>query len=167
MHTRISIITTGGTIDGADSDKKTSRAQSDAVEWLSAQPSIQIKHIPLMNKDSRLITDKDRQNIVQTALQDENNLIIITHGTFTICQTGRALKKHLKSLEKTILLVGAWVPFGEPNSDAEQQMSFALSILKSPRIGVFIAMDNHLWDPDTTEKKEIAPGVYRLETIAS
>lgn len=34
MHTNISIITTGGTIDGADSDKQTTRVKSDAVEWL-------------------------------------------------------------------------------------------------------------------------------------
>ncbi len=167
MNISISIITTGGTIDGADSDKKTSRTTSDAVKWLQAQSGIQIKHIPLMNKDSRFITDKDRENIINTALQEESDLIIITHGTFTMCQTGRSLKSALGNLSKTVLLVGAWIPFNESNSDAEYQMSFALDVLKSPQTGVFIAMDNRLWDPDTTEKKEIMPGRYQLETVVS
>lgn len=42
-------------------------------------------------------------------------------------------------------------------------MAFALDILKSPQVGVFIAMDNRLWDPDTTEKKEITPDRYQLQ----
>lgn len=165
MHTRISIITTGGTIDGIDLDKQTTRAENDAAKWLLQQPNLQVKHIPLMNKDSRLITDQDREHIVSTILQDENDLILITHGTFTICQTGRFIKKVPGALTKTILLVGSWAPFNEPGSDAENQMAFALDTLKSPPQGVFIARDNRLWNPDTTEKKEITPGQYQLETV--
>ncbi|MBL8640644.1 MAG: asparaginase [Alphaproteobacteria bacterium] len=116
-----------------------------------------------MNKDSRLTTEDDRGDIVHSVLHEKNDFIIVTHGTFTICQTGRAFKNALSSSAKTVLLVGAWIPFNEPNSDAEHQMAFALDILKSPQVGVFIAMDNRLWDPDTTEKKEITPDRYQLE----
>lgn len=163
---KIEIITTGGTIDGADSDKGTVRYSSDAAKWLNEQPDIVSIHTPLLNKDSRLLTDDDRDKIIQAALTSEADCVLVTHGTFTICMTGKAIKRsaHQHKLSKTIILVGSWSPFGEPNSDAPSQMKFALQSLKNCTSGVFIAMDNELWNPDTTEKVEVAQGIYKLCT---
>lgn len=159
---RISLFTTGGTIDGTDSERGTAREISEAASWLLAQPGVTASVRSIFNKDSREITESDRELLLSQVLRCSDSRILITHGTFTIAQTGRFLKAALGSTYKTILLVGAWIPFGEPSSDAPNQMKFALSRLEAGVSGVHIAMDGRLWDPDMTEKHEITPGIYRL-----
>jgi hypothetical protein len=44
-------------------------------------------------------------------------------------------------------------------------MEFALRVLRGGRPGVWIAMDERLWDPDLTEKIEVEPGRFRLSDI--
>ncbi|HEY8964225.1 MAG TPA: asparaginase domain-containing protein [Alphaproteobacteria bacterium] len=163
----MTFITTGGTIDGANSDTGALRDSSSAAEWLGHQAGLKINHIALMNKDSRQITDDDRMRIVQTVAGAKTDRILIGHGTFSICDTGRLLKKELPNTDKTILLVGAWIPFNNPSSDAENQMLFALERLHEGKPGIFVAMDQQLWNPDTTEKKMTGPNTYRLTTITS
>ena len=80
-------------------------------------------------------------------------------------ETGKALKAALEKTAKTVLLVGAWIPFGEPGSDAPEQMGFALETLRAGVPGVYIAMDRRLWDPQAAVKKEILPGEFRLVPI--
>jgi len=150
---RITLITTGGTIDGLDSDNGVLRTKSAAAEWLKKQPGIQIEEIAICNKDSTDVNSSDREEII-SAIQQSDRFVLITHGTFTIT-------------DKAILRVGAWKPFGERNSDAEHQMAFALKLfLENPTPGVFIAMDDQLWDPDKAEKYEIENGKFRLRSIA-
>ena len=43
--------------------------------------------------DSLEMSDKQRKEIVNNCAQDENNKIIITHGTDTIAETGQAIMK--------------------------------------------------------------------------
>ena len=160
MH--LTIITTGGTIDGADSDKGTSRTVSDAVKWLREQPAVELTHVRLLNKDSRQITGADRRLIVEAVEAATTPFVLVTHGTYTICETGQALKASYIYPEKFVLLTGAWVPFGEAGSDAPGQMEFALRCFSTMPQGVFIAMDGRLWNPDLTRKQQMEPGDYRL-----
>lgn len=160
---QIALFTTGGTIDGADSDKGTCRQTSDAGRWLSAQKNIHYTEKALFNKDSREITSDDRMTIVRAIQSCSTDLILLTHGTYTIAETGSVLKQAIGDPNKLVLLVGAWVPFSEANSDAPTQMMFALEKLSSGLHGVYIAMDNRLWDPSRTIKREISKGCYQLE----
>ena len=160
---RITLLTTGGTIDGADSDKGTVRVLSDVSRWLKTQKNIQINELSLFNKDSREITSSDRKLIVEAVRSCTDDYILISHGTFTIADTGKLLKKELLNLNKTIFLTGSWKPFSENDSDAEFQLSFALSQINRAPNGVYIAMDGKLWDPTITIKKEIGDGKYKLE----
>jgi L-asparaginase len=96
MTEKLLVITTGGTIDGADSDKGTLRLESDAVKWIQKNTSLDFDYLPLFNKDSRLIDNSDRQKILDAITTTDANVCLITHGTFTICETGRFLKKQLK-----------------------------------------------------------------------
>ncbi len=161
---KLTLITTGGTIDGADADTGTLADSSDAARWLQSQPDIAVSHIPLLNKDSRLLTDDDRRTIVTAVTAAASERVLITHGTFTICQTGRAIMSATaqRSATAAVVLVGSWAPFGDTNSDAPLQMTFALQQLRNNVKGVFVAMDGRLWNPAVTEKIEIRPGVYRL-----
>ncbi len=119
----------------------------------------------LFNKDSRAITSEDRETIIAAVVNSAAELFLITHGTFTIAETGRALKARLAGSAKTVLLVGAWKPFFSEDSDAPQQMEFALSELRRGVRGVWIAMDGRLWDPENTETREVRPGVYKLAEL--
>jgi hypothetical protein len=47
---KITLITTGGTIDGADSDKGSLRTSSDAALWLSKQKEIKYEVINYLIK---------------------------------------------------------------------------------------------------------------------
>jgi L-asparaginase len=158
----IAIFTTGGTIDGADSDRGTIRQVSSAAGWLASQNDVNLTQYNLLNKDSRQLTAHDRQKIVQAVQNCAVDRVLITHGTFTISETGRALKSALGSTTKTVLLVGSWIPFNEPDSDAPQQMEYAFRVLDDGAPGVHIAMDGRLWDPNLTEKKEISSGKFQL-----
>lgn len=157
----VALFTMGGTIDGADSDKGTLRHESDAAGWLNGQRNVQVSVLPICNKDSRQITPEDRDDLIKAIMSSSANLVLVTHGTFTICETGKAIKAALSDSGKTILLVGAWIPFSESNSDAPEQMRFAVSVLKDPRPGIWVAMDGELFDPDITEKK-LVDGQYKL-----
>jgi L-asparaginase len=161
----IALFTTGGTIDGADSDRGTVRLESDAAKWLSLQPNVKVLSESLFNKDSREITDVDRAKIVSSIEACCSDAIIVTHGTFTIAESARTLKRALGETEKTILFVGAWKAFGEPESDAPTQMEFALQVLRTGRPGVWIAMDERLWNPDLTEKIQVEPGRFKLSEV--
>jgi L-asparaginase len=98
----IALFTPGGTIDGADSDRGTVRPESDAAKWLSVQPNVKVLSQPLFNKDSREITDADRAKIVSGIDACCSNAVIVTHGTFTIAQSARTLKRALGETRKTI-----------------------------------------------------------------
>jgi L-asparaginase len=161
----VALITTGGTIDGADIDRGTSRLESDAAKWLAAQTGVAVSTVALFNKDSREITDADRTALVEAIRSNPSRAVLVTHGTFTIADTGRALKAQLGDTDQSILLVGSWIPFGAESSDAPEQMEFALKILRSGRPGVYIAIDGQLWDPDVTEKREVEPGKFRLVEV--
>ncbi|MEY4669585.1 MAG: hypothetical protein RL518_2284 [Pseudomonadota bacterium] len=161
----IALFTTGGTIDGADSDLGTSRPESDAAKWLGAQGGVTLVAHALFNKDSRLISDADRAHMVARIHGCSSQLVLVTHGTFTIAESAKTLKRALGDTTKTILFVGAWRPFGKVESDAPSQMEFALATLRYGCPGVWIAMDGRLWDPDITQKIEVEAGVFILREL--
>ena len=159
---RIVLFTTGGTIDGADADRGITREVSSAEQWLLKQPHVSVDVVHLFNKDSREFSDDDRRRLTDAVATAPSERVIITHGTYTIAETGQALRASLGDTQRTILLVGAWIPFGSPNSDAPAQMEFALDTLRTGAPGIHIAMDRKLWNPLTTEKVEVTPGVFCL-----
>lgn len=69
-----------------------------------------------MLKDSRDITDKDREVLVVKCQKSVEDRIIITHGTFTIPETAKYLGK--ANLNKTIVLFGSIIPANKDKSDA-------------------------------------------------
>ena len=108
---KISILITGGTFDkeydeinGILSFKKT-----QIHEMLhQSRAKIEFKIKTLMLIDSLEMSDEQRKEIVNNCAEDENNKIIITHGTDTIAETGQAIMK--ENLNKCIILTGAMIP---------------------------------------------------------
>lgn len=149
-------IVTGGTIDGIDLDRGTSAENSKILPYLNQAIKV---YFPFSSevaflKDSRSITIEDRMQLLRLVLATACRRIIITHGTFTMAETGRFLKRELakRGADKVVVLVGAMVPMGEADSDAPYNLGFAVASSMTLPPGVWVAMQSTAWDPDEVEK---------------
>jgi L-asparaginase len=95
----------------------------------------------LMMIDSLEMTDDDRDLIISKCKQEDFNHILITHGTDTMCQTAERIVKSGNIEGKTIVLVGAMIPykFGM-SSDGFFNLGAALAFVQAMPAGVYIAM---------------------------
>ena len=157
---RITLITTGGTLDGTCHDLGTVAVDSPLQRALEAKNDLQLSIVNLCNKDSRDLTIEDRELLLQAISEAETEHVLVSHGTYTICETGRFLQQHCSVISKCVLLVGAWVPIDQPDSDAPSQVSFALDVIDQCQPGIYVAMDGKLWDPSTTEKTKAPSGTW-------
>ena len=159
----VALYTTGGTIDGIDADLGTSRSESDAAKWFKKRPDVRCSVFNLFVKDSRDLTDQDRETIIESVKNSPSEHILISHGSFTAAKTGKAMKAALPETHKTILIVMARKAFGVPNSDAPTQMELAVDILRSGRPGVWLVFEGRLYDPDFAKKVSTEDGFYFIE----
>lgn len=117
----------------------------------------------LMMKDSLDMTDEDREIIVKACQNANAKNIVITHGTDTMVET--AIKIAEEKIDKTIVLVGAMVPYVFKHSDASFNIGFALAAAQLKSTGVYIAMNGTLFDYDKVVKnKELAEFESILKT---
>ncbi len=148
----IEIFTTGGTID---------KVYFDALSEYQIGPTALTSMLrdnfvnaprritPLMRKDSLELTDADRANIHMAVSDSECAMILITHGTDTMVQTGRVLTD---ISNKVIVLTGAMQPASLRSSDAEFNVGFALAAVQTLPPGVYIAMNGQIFNPQNATK---------------
>jgi L-asparaginase len=144
----IKVFTTGGTIakiydeisgdlhfDAGHLEKMLGQGRSKA--------DLQIE--PLMMKDSLQMSEKDREVIYQAVQESKHVAIMITHGTDTMVETAKKLST-IKG--KTIVLVGAMIPYAFKNSDALFNIGCALGALQCLDTGVYVVMNGKVfaWD---------------------
>ncbi|MGB7573085.1 MAG: asparaginase domain-containing protein [Thermodesulfobacteriota bacterium] len=100
----------------------------------------------VMLKDSLQMRSEDREEILKKCVDCLENRIIVTHGTDTMVETGRVLGTNVKS--KTIVLVGAMIPYTFGASDALFNLGCALAAVQALRQGVYITMNGKIfrWD---------------------
>ena len=141
---KISILITGGTFDkeydeinGILSFKKTQI--HEMLHQSRAKIEFEIKTLMLI--DSLEMSEKQRKEIVNNCAQDENNKIIITHGTDTIAETGQAIMK--ENLNKCIILTGAMIPIKFGSSDGLFNLGCAVGLVQSLKNGVYVAMNGN------------------------
>ena len=157
---KISILITGGTFDkeydeinGILSFKKT-----QIHEMLhQSRAKIEFKIKTLMLIDSLEMSDKQREEIVINCTQNNNNKIIITHGTDTIAETGQAIMK--ENLNKCIILTGAMIPIKFGSSDGLFNLGCAVGLVQSLKNGVYVAMNGNYF-PANKVKKNIQSGLF-------
>ncbi|MBC8323854.1 MAG: asparaginase [Candidatus Marinimicrobia bacterium] len=106
----------------------------------------------LMMIDSLDMTDADRKIILENCKQVKEERIIITHGTDTMTKTAKRLAE--ATLEKTIVLTGAMIPFKFGTSDGLFNMGSALGFVQSLSHGVYIAMNGRCFDYDKVRKNK-------------
>jgi L-asparaginase len=152
----IKLLLTGGTID------KHYNESNGELDFLNTHMpdllALGLNHSDIeieqaMFVDSLDMTDVDRQTILKACKKSRQDKIVITHGTDTMVDTAKILGK--VGLEKTIVLVGAMVPYVFKHSDAAFNMGFALGLVQCLPQGVYVAMNGKVfsWDAVVKNKK--------------
>ena len=138
----IRILITGGTID-KEYDPLTGELtfpKSHLSNMLN-QVRCRVRFVleEVMLKDSLEMRDKDREEILKKCTHCSENRIVITHGTDTMVETARLLGDKVKG--KTVVLVGAMIPYAFGASDALFNLGCALSAVQALQAGVYITMN--------------------------
>ena len=142
----ISVILTGGTIDKQynENNGKLEFTGSHIPEILALGRNLaQIEITPLMLKDSLKITDSDRHKIAKACEYANSDKIVITHGTDTMVDTAKVLAK--LNLQKTIVLLGAMIPYVFKQSDACFNVGFAFAAVQTLPYDVYITMNGKIF----------------------
>jgi L-asparaginase len=110
----------------------------------------QVSTRTLMMVDSLEMTDEDRDLIVSQCQKCDEDKIIITHGTDTMCDTAMLIKH--ANINKTIVLTGAMIPYTFGSSDGLYNMGSAMAFVQTLPPGVYIAMNGRYFDADKVVK---------------
>jgi L-asparaginase len=107
-----------------------------------------------MMMDSLDMKDSDRHKIAQHCISTPEKNIVITHGTDTMVETASVIAQLVK--DKTIVLVGAMVPYTFSSSDGFFNLGTAFAFVQTLPTGVYIAMNGRYfkWDNVRKNKKE-------------
>ena len=103
----------------------------------------------LMMIDSLDMTDADRDVIVRNCAQCAEARIVVTHGTDTMVETGRALSA---VAGKTIVLTGAMIPYAFGSSDGLFNLGSALSFVQVLPTGIYVAMNGRYFHWERVRK---------------
>ena len=106
----------------------------------------------LMLKDSLEMTEQDRELIIASCKECEEDRILLTHGTDTMAETAAAIASQCP--DKTIVLMGAMIPFAFGSSDGLFNLGSALSFLQVIPAGTYIAMNGMLFPWDNVRKNK-------------
>jgi L-asparaginase len=152
------VLVTGGTIDKTYSpiEGTLGFSRTNVLAMLAqarvALPESQVQIVLL--KDSLDMTDADREGIRAAAAAAPETRLIITHGTDTMVLTARHLAQ--ARLGKTIVLVGAMVPFAFGQSDGLFNLGLAFAAVQLLPPDVFIAMNGRVFRWDAVRKNQSA-----------
>lgn len=102
--------------------------------------------------DSLDMTEADRETIAHNVLKADENRIVITHGTDTMVETAHVLAEKVK--DKTIVLVGAMIPYKFGSSDGLFNLGSALAFVQTLPAGVYIAMNGRYFAWDNCRKNK-------------
>jgi L-asparaginase len=160
----IRILVTGGTFD-KEYDELTGRLyfrDTHVPEMLRlGRCRLDVAIETVMMIDSLELDAAGRARIVERARASAERALVITHGTDTMVQTGRALSEAALA-GKTIVLTGAMVPYAFGSSDGLFNLGSALSFVQVLPAGVYVAMNGQHFPWDGV-RKNTATGCFEAE----
>jgi L-asparaginase len=149
---KITIITTGGTIDKIYFDQMSNYEVGDSLVTAlleEANVTANYKVVSILKKDSLDLTDNDRSLIRDTIQKDNASHFVITHGTDTMNLTADLLKG---LTDKVIVLTGAMQPARSRSTDAIFNIGSALTAVQLLKSGVYIAMNGRVFHAEQCRK---------------
>ncbi len=155
MNNKIKILTTGGTIDCISIDQLTNVytfVNSHIPKMLEHARLNDIVVDEIMMKDSLLMNDIDREKISNKCQSCSEDKIVITHGTDTMPETAKYLGERIK--DKTIVLLGAMIPYNQKDSDAMFNFGAAIANVQLLPKGVYVSMNGKVFNWDNVKKNK-------------
>jgi L-asparaginase len=162
--TAVRILVTGGTFD-KEYDELTGRLffrDTHVEEMLRrGRARLDLAVETVMMIDSLEMDDAGRSRIVARCRAAAEDAIVVTHGTDTMVETARALAA--ASLDKTVVLTGAMVPYAFGSSDGLFNLGSALSFVQVLPAGVYVAMNGRHFRWDAVRKNRTTGTFEPLE----
>lgn len=161
MRSKMFIFTTGGTIDKSyDEEKGEMRnAESHLSSYVLDHmrlPYTELEITQILNKDSLVMTDEDRE-LIKLAVEKHTKMghpIIIVHGTDTMETTARYCHDHIKELKAPVVFTGSMVPIAFTDSDGRQNIAEAMMAAKLLDPGFYVSFHNQIFKvPNVTKLK--------------
>ena len=100
--------------------------------------------------DSLEMHEQNRLQVLEACRRAPERRIVVTHGTDTMVETAEVLGR--ASLDKTIVLTGAMVPYMVTSSDAVFNFGCAVTAVQLCAPGVWIAMNGQVFRWDAVRK---------------
>ena len=154
---KLHFIITGGTLDSYyDGTKDTAVTNEHSivpkfVKILKLYEECEFTEVCM--KDSRELTETDRKNILKAVKKSNSKRIIITHGTYTLPDTGRYLEANLKNHGKVIIFVCSMIPLeGFTPTDAGFNIGYAVAKSQELPEGIYVCMNGRLFTPSEIVK---------------
>lgn len=150
----IKLLVTGGTLDKQYNPLTGELVfKESCLDGLlqQARTTVELDIETLMMKDSLEMTQDDRELVAKTCHQVSCNQIIITHGTDTMVATAQTIAASLPA-NKTVVLLGAMVPYRFKHSDALFNLGCAVSAVQILSPGVYITMNGQVFNYDEVQK---------------
>jgi len=151
----IRILIAGGTID-KEYDPLTGELTfvkshlSNMLNQVRCRVRVVLQEVML--KDSLQMRDEDREEILKKCINCVDDKILITHGTDTMVETARFLGQNVKG--KTVVLVGAMIPYAFGASDALFNLGCAFAAVQALQPGVYITMNGRIFTWDNVRKNK-------------
>jgi L-asparaginase len=159
---KMKIYTVGGTIDKVYFDKKgTFEIGEPKIGEILEEAGVvfDFELDAVLYKDSLDMTDEDRQLIYDRVAADNEQHIVLTHGTDSMAQTAEKLST---IAGKTIVLTGAMQPARFKTSDAAFNIGCAVAAVQLLPPGAYIAMNGCIFTAGQVRKNV---GKNRFEAI--
>ena len=158
---KIQLFVTGGTLDKVYNERNgmmTFEQTSLPVMLARGRCTLDMAVDTLFLKDSLEMTDQDRAHILERCQTCDASNIIITHGTDTMAATAEVLGQQLSG--KTVVLLGAMIPYAVKHSDALFNLGCAVSGVQLLPEGVYILMNGQIF-PWENVMKNHSEGVFQ------
>lgn len=162
----ITVITTGGTIEKTY-DERTGNLTNRPIHATKALfkklrlPYLKATFLPILFKDSLFMTEKDRQFIYKTVKSHLDTPILVVHGTDTMVESAKYIQMHLGKISYPIIFTGAFIPMGLADTDALQNVSESLILLRVLKAGIYISMHGNYYEiPYVIKNKKIGTFEY-------
>ena len=155
----VRFLVMGGTIDGIwDPANDTvvmdrvSNVQKYIETTIKPSKAVNVETITLC--DSRQVTDSLREHMLDRIRKSPERAIVVTHGTYTICDTARFAEKYLsKDLKKTVVFTGSMIPLeGFSPSDAPFNLGYATALAQTLQPGIYVSFQSTWFHPDEVDK---------------
>jgi L-asparaginase len=161
-NTAIRLLVTGGTIDKCYNEITGELIfnHSHLPQMLQqSRCEVALTTDTLLLKDSLEMTNLDRGIILQACQHATESLIIITHGTDTMTLTAEYLATHIK--DKTIVLLGAMIPYTVKQSDSLFNLGCSIAAVQCLPAGIYITMNGKVFNWNQVTKNRQA-GIFEL-----